>query len=118
MFEMMDRMMMDGVGAMSMTRERAEKIFDEYVSRGRIEKDRREGFVNDLLASADKTRRDLEGVVARQVHETIVRLDIPTREDIQRLEQKLDEVHEKLDQVQGRTAETGRSGSTSKGGGA
>jgi hypothetical protein len=35
MFETLDKLMLAGLGALTMTRERAEKLFDEYVSQGR-----------------------------------------------------------------------------------
>ncbi|MHC4143474.1 MAG: hypothetical protein ACYSUD_01715 [Planctomycetota bacterium] len=43
MFETLDKMMLAGLGAISMTRERADKIFDEYVNKGKLEKDGRCG---------------------------------------------------------------------------
>ena len=36
MFETLDKMMLAGLGALSMTRERAEKLFDEYVKKGEV----------------------------------------------------------------------------------
>ena len=69
MFETMDKLMLAGLGAMSMTREKAEKIFDEYVSKGEVEKDKRSGFVKDLMDSANKTKGDLEKMVSEQVKE-------------------------------------------------
>lgn len=92
MFETLDKMMLAGLGAISMTRERAEKIFDEYVSRGKVEKETRTGFVKAMMDAADKNREELEKVVAKQVRETVERLNLPTREDVQRLEQKIDKL--------------------------
>ena len=90
MFETLDKLALASLGALSMTRERAEKIFDEYVNRGQAEKDARTGFVRDVMDAAEKTRKDLERIVTEQVEAVIKRLDLPTREDIQRLEAKLD----------------------------
>lgn len=90
MFETLDKMMLAGLGAISMTRERAEKIFDEYVSRGKLEKESRTGFVKAVMDAADKNREELEKLIAKQVRETVERLELPTREDVQRLEQKVD----------------------------
>jgi polyhydroxyalkanoate synthesis regulator phasin len=92
MFETLDKMMLAGLGAISMTRERAEKIFDEYVSRGKVEKESRTGFVKAVMDAADKNREELEKLIAKQVRETIKHLNLPTREDIQRLEEKIDNI--------------------------
>ena len=92
MFENLDRLMMAGLGAISMTRERAEKIFDEYVSRGKAEKQGKEGFVKEVMDSADKTRKDIEKLVSEQVTKTVDKLNIATKDDIKRLEEKVDKL--------------------------
>jgi polyhydroxyalkanoate synthesis regulator phasin len=95
MFETLDKMMLAGLGAISMTRERAEKIFDEYVSRGKVEKDSRTGFVKAMMDAADKNREELEKLVAKQVREAVEHLNLPTRDDLQRIEQKIDRLSER-----------------------
>jgi len=95
MFETLDKMMLAGLGAVSMTRERAEKIFDEYVSRGKLEKESRTGFVKELMDTADKNREELEKLISKQVREAMEHLNLPTRDDILRLEQKIDKLSKK-----------------------
>jgi len=90
MFETLDKLMLAGLGAVSMTRERAEKIFDEYVSRGKVEKEARTGFVKEMVDTAEKTRKDFENLVSEQVQKTVSKLSLATRDDIKRLEEKLD----------------------------
>jgi polyhydroxyalkanoate synthesis regulator phasin len=92
MFESINRVVLAGLGALSMSRERAEKIFDEYVRRGQAEKADRSGFVKDLMDSAEKARKDLEDLVAKQVRQALAALNVATREDIERLEAKVDEL--------------------------
>ena len=92
MFEALDKLMLAGLGAVSMTRERAEKIFDEYVSRGKVEKEARTGFVKEVMDTAEKTRKDLERLISDQVHKTVDQLEFATRDDIKRLEEKLDQL--------------------------
>ena len=95
MFETLDKLMLAGLGAVSMTRERAEKIFDEYVSRGKVEKEQRTGFVKAVMDAADKNREELEKLIAKEVRETVERLNLPTHEDVERLEQKIDKLIER-----------------------
>jgi len=95
MFDTIEKMMLAGLGAMSMTRERAEKIFDEYVSRGQVEKDKKAGFVHEMLDAAERTRTDLENIISRQVKETVSKLDLAAKEDIAKLEAKIDKLLKK-----------------------
>ncbi len=92
MFETLDKMMLAGLGAISMTREKAEKIFDDYVSRGKVEKESKTGFVKDIMDAAEKNRKDLENLISKQVRETMEHLNLPSREDIERIEQKIDKL--------------------------
>jgi poly(hydroxyalkanoate) granule-associated protein len=92
MFETMNKIMLAGLGALSMTRERAEKIFDEYVQRGEAARGDREGFVRDLIDSADRAREDLAKVVRTQLHQVVEEMNLATREDIARLQARLDEL--------------------------
>ncbi|MBS3735128.1 MAG: phasin family protein [Phycisphaerae bacterium] len=97
MFETLDKCLLAGLGALSMTRERAEKIFDDYVKRGQAEKGAKEGFIKDAVAAADKTRSELEQLIDKQVEKAIGRLNLATREDIERLESKLDDAAKRTD---------------------
>jgi polyhydroxyalkanoate synthesis regulator phasin len=92
MFETMNKLMLAGLGALSMTRERAEKIFDEYVQRGEAAKADREGFVRDLLDSADRAREDLARVIRSQLRQVVDEMNLATREDLARLQARLDEL--------------------------
>ncbi|MBN1507189.1 MAG: phasin family protein [Sedimentisphaerales bacterium] len=92
MFETLDKLMLAGLGALSMTRERAEKMFDEYASRGQAQRDARTGFVKEVMDGAEKTRRELERLVSDQVRQTVKSLQVATQEDIQRIESKLDQL--------------------------
>jgi len=92
MFETLDKIMLAGLGALSMTRERAEKIFDEYVAQGKAARDNRTGFVKELMDHAEKSRNDLEKLVASQVDAAVKKLGLATKEDLRRVEKKLDKL--------------------------
>ena len=90
MFESVNKLMLASLGALSMTRDRAEKIFDDYVRRGQAESGERSGFVRDLMDSAEKVRKDLEETIQKQVQATVEKLNLATREDLDRVVEKLD----------------------------
>ena len=92
MFETLDKMMLAGLGALTMTRERAEKMFDEYVSRGQAAKEARTGFVKEVMDGAEKTRLELQRLVSDQVRQTVNNLHVATKDDIERIEQKVDQL--------------------------
>ncbi|MFC1765440.1 phasin family protein [Planctomycetota bacterium] len=90
MFEAIDKVMMAGLGALTMSKEKAEELFDEYVSKGEAAKEGRTGFVKEVMDSADKTRQELETMISDQIQKTVSGLHLASREDIARLEEKID----------------------------
>jgi polyhydroxyalkanoate synthesis regulator phasin len=92
MLETLDKLMLAGLGALSMTRERAEKIFDEYVAHGQAARESRSGFVKELMDNVEQRRKDLEKLVAEQVQKAVAKLELATQDDVTRLEKKLDKL--------------------------
>ena len=92
MFETLDKLMLAGLGALTMTRERAEKLFDEYVSKGQAEREARGGFVKEVMDNADRTRAELQRLVADQVRQTVNNLHLASQDDLLRIELKLDQL--------------------------
>ena len=92
MFETLDKVMLAGLGAMSMTKEKAESIFDEYVEKGKAQKEHRAGFVKDVMDQAEKAKTDLEKVISEQIEKAMGKQPMATKEDIKRIEAKLDQL--------------------------
>ncbi len=92
MFETLDKLMLAGLGAMSMTKEKAEEIFDEYVEKGKVQKEQRSGFVKDVMDQAEKAKADLEKTISEQVEKALTKQPLATKEDIKRIEDKLDQL--------------------------
>jgi polyhydroxyalkanoate synthesis regulator phasin len=92
MFETLDKLMLAGLGALTMTRERAETMFDEYVNKGQAAREGRTGFVKDVMDSAERTRAELQRLVADQVRQTITNMHLASKDDVERLERKIDQL--------------------------
>ena len=92
MFETLDKVMLAGLGAMSMTKEKAESIFDEYVEKGKAQKEHRAGFVKEVMDQAEKAKTDLEKVISEQVEKAMAKQPMATKDDVKRIEAKLDQL--------------------------
>lgn len=95
MFEKLDELMYAGLGAVSMTREKAEKIFDEYVERGKADKNAKSGFVKEMMDNAEENRKRFENMISEQVKKTVENLNLATKDDIKRIEGKIDQLNNK-----------------------
>ena len=92
MFEKFDKLMMAGLGVATMTREKAEQLFDEYVEKGKASKEDRGGFVKDVMDRADESRRDLEKLISEQIRNVVNGMELATKDDVKRIEAKLDQL--------------------------
>ena len=92
----MEKMMSAGLGALSMTREKAEKVFDEYVKRGEASRENKEGFIAEMMDYAEKNRQEVESMIGRQINKTMTNLELPTKDDLARLEKKIDQMQKKM----------------------
>ena len=90
MFEKLDKLMMAGLGVATMTREKAEQLFDESVEKGKASKEDRGGFVKDVMDRAEESRKDLEKLISDQIRHAVNGMELATKDDIKRIEVKLD----------------------------
>lgn len=95
MFESLDKLMLAGLGAMSMTKEKAEEIFDEYVEKGKARKEERSGFVKDLIDRAEKSKKDMEKLISEQIDKALAKLPLATKDDLKHIEKKIDQLLKK-----------------------
>ncbi len=92
MFETLDKLFLAGLGAMTITKEKAEQIFDEYVKKGQAQRENKNGFVHDLLGTAEKNRAEMGKLISEHLKKAISAAHFATKEDMERIEKKLDEI--------------------------
>ena len=108
--EVIDKILLASIGAMFMTRERAEEVFDEYLQRWETEKALRGTMVEDLIKRSQEAHRELERLLEDHVTEMARKLNLASNDDVRRLEQKLN----KLLEAQGIKAEESTPGAGSE----
>jgi len=81
--------MLMGFGILSLTREKAEEWIDELVRRGEIsEKEGREA-VDEFVEKSKEMRRDLSSRVESAVEEAVKKMNLATRDDLDKLKKKI-----------------------------
>ena len=88
--EIIDKILLASIGAMFMTRERAEEIFDEYLQKWEVEKSVRGTMVDDLIKQSQEAHRELEQILAEHVNEMAKKLNLARNDDLRRVENKID----------------------------
>lgn len=90
MFDLIKKGVLMGLGAATLTKEKAEQFVDELVKKGELSKDERPKVVQDLLDKAEEQEKELYDKISDQVNKAIAKLDIPTKKDFERLEKKIE----------------------------
>ncbi|AWB11067.1 Polyhydroxyalkanoate synthesis regulator phasin [Thermodesulfobium acidiphilum] len=93
--DLINKALLMGLGVMDITRERAEKLVDELVKRGEIAKEEKYKVVDKLLKHIDKQEKELTQKVSETVKKTISEMGLPTKDDMDKILKRLDEIEKK-----------------------
>ncbi|MCK4653338.1 MAG: phasin family protein [Candidatus Cloacimonetes bacterium] len=89
MFDLLKKTMLTGIGIASMTKDKIEELGKKISKESKLTEEEGKKMVNDLLKQSEKAREDLEAQVQKFVKIALEKLDIPTREDFNRLEKRI-----------------------------
>jgi len=89
MSDIIKKIFLAGLGAATLTREKAEDIIEELVKKGELSREEKPGVLNDLLKATEKRKDEMQNFVKEEVQKILKTFDIPTREEIDALEKRL-----------------------------
>ncbi len=96
MEEIIEKIILAGLGAISITREKAEKIVQDLVQKGEIAKEEQPEFVKKLLERSKLTRKEIEDIIEESVANVLHRMNIPTKSDINALVDRIEALEKKI----------------------
>jgi len=99
MFEVIRKTVLAGIGAVVLTKEKAEGLVDELIRRGEVASEERPKVVQELLTKAAEMRKEWHEKVEQTVKETVERLGIPTKAELDALTRKIDELSVKVEKL-------------------
>jgi polyhydroxyalkanoate synthesis regulator phasin len=90
MFEFIKKAIYIGAGLASMTAEKIEEAVEEIVKKGEISEKQGKELIQDLKEKSGKAKKDLGERIDKVVHETLQKLNIPTRTEVEELRARID----------------------------
>ncbi len=96
MTDFFEKAYMAGLGAWTVTMEKAKEIVDDLVEKGKITADEAPKILKEVVAKAEESKKALEERVEKGVENTVNRLNLATKSDVQRVEEKLDLILKEL----------------------
>jgi len=92
MLDAIHKMFLAGVGFAAMTKDKIDEHVKELVERGKLtEKEGRE-IAEDMLKKSEQARKDLQERVEKLVQETLQKLHVASREDIEKLASRIEKL--------------------------
>lgn len=95
MFDLIKKTMLTGVGLAGLTKDKIEKLAKELAKKGKLSEKEGKKLVDDLLKKSEQARKDLETKVEGMVRRALEKIDVATKEDIDRLEEKIRHLEQK-----------------------
>lgn len=85
-----------GLGALSLTKEKAEAMADDLVKRGEMSVKDREKMVQQLLKEGKAQKGMIEEKVSAAVQKTMTDMGIPTQKDFKNIVKRLDGIEKAI----------------------
>ena len=90
--EIIKRAMLAGLGA----QEKAKEFVDELVKAGELSKSDASSLVKEWVSKAEDSRKEFDHKVKDAIAASFEKLNIPTRDDIEKMEKKLQNISARL----------------------
>ncbi|AEH60242.1 conserved hypothetical protein [Methanosalsum zhilinae DSM 4017] len=79
-----------GIGAWALTEEKINELVKELVEKGEMTRDEGKQVVQDIIAERKSQKEEIEKKINERVHEIINQTDLATKDDIKRLELRIE----------------------------
>ena len=92
MIDLIKKAMLTGVGLAALTKDKVEELAKEFAKATQLSGEKGKEFVDEMVSRSEKARKDLEATVQRFTAESLKRLNVPTRDDIANLSDRIAEL--------------------------
>ena len=96
MIETIKKFGLFGIGALALTEEKINEIAKELIDKGEINKEEGKKFVRELIEEQKKQKEEIENRISETVKETFGKAKTETKEDIERLEMRINKLEEEI----------------------
>ena len=96
MLDLLKKTLLTGIGIAALTKEKVEEVAKKIAKEGKLTEEEGKKLVKDMLKESEETRKDMENKIEELVKKGLEKLDIPSKEDLKRIEiriRKLEKLH-------------------------
>lgn len=100
MLELFRKATLAGIGALTLSEERARRVVDELVEQGRVSQQEGETLVKEMMAKAETSRGEWESRVRDMIQEGFRKMDLVPRKDVEVLEQQIRSLEKRVAELE------------------
>ncbi len=93
-----DKMVNLGLGAISLTKERAELFIDEMVERGEISKEDAKETLDDIMKKGQEQREEVRTMIQEEIDSWKNKFGVVTRAELEKMAERIKDLESKLPQ--------------------
>lgn len=97
---MMKKALYFGLGALFMTRDKAEQMVNEMVEKGEINRDEAKKFIDEAIKRGEEEKTELRDMIQKEVQELKQTFAHPRQSEIEELKARIQALEEQLAQQQ------------------
>jgi polyhydroxyalkanoate synthesis regulator phasin len=93
--QLLRKLFLSGLGVFALTQEKIEELVEELAKKGEISWGEKEDFLGEIIKRGKQEQAEVERKIGDKVEEILSRVNIASKDDIERLEKKIDELGKK-----------------------
>ncbi len=96
---LIERGLLLGLGALTLSREKVTRFVDKLIEEGEVKPEEAPGVIDRLVNRGEEERKELRRLVRQELDKTRASVTPVTRQEVKALNQRMDELAEKLDSL-------------------
>jgi polyhydroxyalkanoate synthesis regulator phasin len=96
MFELLEKAVLTGLGALSLTQKKAEEILVELKEKYKLSEDEGKAFLEKVQGMAKEGRERIAEIADTEVKKVVERVGLVPREEFDRLQKRLEELEKRM----------------------
>jgi polyhydroxyalkanoate synthesis regulator phasin len=93
---MMRKMIYFGLGTLSLTREKAEKMMNEMVDKGEVNKEEARQFIDEAIKKGAEEKEELRQMIRQEYQEIKNQFSLVTKKELEALEARIKALEDKV----------------------
>lgn len=90
------KMMLVSIGALTLTKEKAEQLVKELSDKGEVSQGEARGFIREVMERGDRERQAIRNAVSREIHRIREEVGWAPKKDLARIDMRLSRIEEHL----------------------